>query len=253
MIPLGEIVVEPSTQAPASLHPFLFPRPLLSRPSLVGVDYDRSVEGQLRVYLHWRGPSSGEEAVLETQGSTALSFNLPQTEEGGYFTTAHDIATDARDLRVNVSGRWVRLPSPAANARYVPLGGEVALVGYQGPEAPLKPGSNLGLTFDFLALRPLVQDRRVTARLVGENYAWWSADDGTPALGAIPTLKWISGSRVEDRRALSVPQGATPGEEAVLYLGLYGAFDREPLAILDERFVDFTGALPVTAFPIASP
>ena len=84
----------------------------------------------------------------------------------------------------------------------------------------------------------------MTAQLVGVDHSWWSQDDGTPALGAIPTFKWIAGSRVADLRILSLPLNATPGE-ASLYLGLYDAFSGTPLPLLDERFLEFGDALPV--------
>jgi len=249
-VTLGELLLHPSPEPPASRHPFLLPLPLLTDPALVGVDYDRSVVGQLRVYLHWRGPSEGEEVWLEGEGFPPQVFTLPVTAEPGHFATAHDLPADARSLRVRVAGRAVRLPAPGPAERYLPFGGEVALVGWEGAEGPLSSGAELAVTFHLMALRPLLHDRHVTARLVGEGYSWWSQDDGTPALGAIPTLKWVRGSRVADRRRLYVPPEAAPGP-ATLYLGLYDGFTTEPLSILDERFVDYGDVLPVATFTVA--
>lgn len=248
-VSLGTVELHLSAAPPASTHSFLLPRPPVARPSLVGVSYDVSAPGQLRVYLHWRSPSRGERARLEAGEVSPLYFTLPVAGEEGYFTTAHDLAASAHGLRVTISGRTVRLPDPTSTEHYVPFGGEMALVGWDGPVGPLPSGSELSVGFHFVALRPLLHDRHVAARLVGEGYAWWSQDDGTPALGAIPTLKWIRGSRVTDRRLLSVPAEVDSGE-ATLYLGLYDAFSGEPLPILDERFADLGGPLPVATLPI---
>ncbi|HEY74880.1 MAG TPA: DUF2723 domain-containing protein [Thermoflexia bacterium] len=245
---VGEVTLRPMGSPPASRHPFLWPHPIGARPALVGVDYDRSIPHQLRVYLHWRGPSAGGEALLEGANLPAQAIPLPTVDEPGYFTTVIDLPPESRDLRVRVGGRTVHLPAPGPEERYVLFGGEVALVGLEIEDTDLPPGSSLEVQASFLALRPLLHDRHVTVRLIGEG--WWSLNDGTPALGAIPTLKWIAGSQVTDRRVLRVPPDAPPGE-AVLYLGWYDAFSGEPLKVLDERFIETTEALPVGNLPIA--
>lgn len=245
---LGEVILRPMESPPASRHPFPWPRPLGVWPALVGVDYDRSVPHQLRVYLHWLGPSSGGEAVLMVPNLPEQIVPLPVAEEPGYFTTVIDLPPESTDLRVRTGGRIVRLPAPRAEERYVPFGGEIALVGLEIEDTDLPPGSSMAVRASFLALRPLLYDRHVTVRLTGEG--WWSQNDGTPALGAIPTLKWISGSLVADRRVLTVPPDAPPGE-AILYLGWYDAFSGEPLKVLDERFIEATEALPVGRYPVA--
>ena len=247
---LGEVTLRPMESPPASRHPFLWPRPAGARPALVGVDYDRSVPHQLRVYLHWRGPSAGGEALLEGANLPEQTVPLPMVDEPGYFTTVIDIPPESRDLRVRIGGRTVRLPAPGAEDRYVPFGGEIALVELEAEPAALAPGAVLRSRASFLALRPLLHDRHVTVRLIGEG--WWDQNDGTPALGAIPTLKWISGSLVADRRVLRVPSDAPPGD-AVLYVGWYDAFSGEPLKVLDERFVEAAEALPVSRYPVAQP
>jgi len=250
LVPLGEVTVHPAPNPPASTHTFLIARPLLSRPGLVGVDYDLSVPGQQRIYLHWRGPAAGEEVRLLAGEQEQVAFSLPAVAEPGYFTTAHDLPASSSGLRVLFAGHEVSLPEPGPGERYVPFGGEVALVGLDGAVESLSPGSELAATFRLLALRPLLHDRHVAARLVGEGYGWWSQDGGTPALGAIPTLKWIAGSQVPDRRVLSVSPHA-PAGSATLYLVLYDAFTGRPLPVLDERFLEFGEALPVVSLPVA--
>jgi hypothetical protein len=45
----------------------------------------------------------------------------------------------------------------------------------------------------------------VSVRLIGlepdgVHWAWWDLQDSVPAMGAIPTLKWIDGSLVGRKR-----------------------------------------------------
>jgi hypothetical protein len=58
-------------------------------------------------------------------------------------------------------------------------------------------------------------------------------DDGVPAIGAMPTFKWIRGSQVTDVHLIRVLAGASG--EAELTLGVYDAFTTRDLPPLDER------------------
>ena len=68
---------------------------------------------------------------------------------------------------------------------------------------------------------------------VHERHAW--DDDWQPALGAVPTLKWIRGSQVVDRHLLSLPQTFT-GERTWAELVAYERFREAPLPPMDGRF-----------------
>ena len=65
---------------------------------------------------------------------------------------------------------------------------------------------------------------------------WAEKRDGTPALGAIPTLKWLRGWLVQDPHALTIPADAPRGV-AITTLSVYDAFTLRPLHVLDERLV----------------
>ncbi|MFN3706401.1 MAG: hypothetical protein ACK4WM_10470, partial [Thermoflexales bacterium] len=71
----------------------------------------------------------------------------------------------------------------------------------------------------------------VSARVLGENV--YRAHDSVPALGAIPTLKWIRGSVVDDLHPFSadVSQQVSQGEVVV-----YDSVNRLALPLLDERY-----------------
>jgi hypothetical protein len=217
------------------------------------VDYDRSVPDQLRVYLHWRCEAEGTEQnlFLFSQGVTLATARLPKTQRGTYFSTAHDLPAGANDLTLELHavadeapsallgpahipiGQRVRLPRPEAHDRYVSLGGQMLLVRAEYPMA-VHPGSaQLRTRMAFVALRPITNDYTVSVSLAGEGSKWWAQHDGTPALGAIPTLKWIRGVTIVDEHNVLLPSDATG--RGTLYLTVYDAFTMRPLPVLDER------------------
>jgi transmembrane protein TMEM260 (protein O-mannosyltransferase) len=100
------------------------------------------------------------------------------------------------------------------------------------PSGPVHPGETLTVDLHFLATRPIIEDDTVKVDLIGPNYAWRVQSDGTPAGGAIPTLKWIAGSRIADRHTLAIPANAAPGT-AQLVLALYDSFTQQDLPLLD--------------------
>ncbi len=73
---------------------------------------------------------------------------------------------------------------------------------------------------------------------------WRVTDDFVPALGAIPTLKWIAGSQVLDPHTLKIPENAAPGPAQVSVI-LYDAFTQEPLALLDAELIKQGQAIPI--------
>jgi len=82
-------------------------------------------------------------------------------------------------------------------------------------------------------LRPLVHDYSVSVQLVGQG--WRAQDDSTPALGAIPTLKWLPGTIITDRHRVKLP--ANVSGPASLRVSVYDAFTLESLVILDDRLL----------------
>ena len=84
-----------------------------------------------------------------------------------------------------------------------------------------------------MGTRAITQDYTVSVSLVGESGTWHAQHDGTPALGAIPTLKWIRGITVADEHSLVLPEDATG--RGALWLTVYDAFTMQPLPVLDER------------------
>ncbi|UCC64861.1 MAG: hypothetical protein JSV36_07415, partial [Anaerolineae bacterium] len=238
--------IHPNQSPPVTLYPMDVP--FADGPTLIGVDYDRSVPGTLRLYLHWRGPAQGAEQVRVGD----VIVRLPALPDGAYQSVVLDLPgetggpprltlTGENGQTKSSAGPWgwpvreVRLPTPASAARFVPFGDEMALIGVSpGPEKILAPDDQLLVRLTFLALKPLVSDNGVSVRLLDEAGQWRQMHDLQPALGALPTLKWIRGARIVDPHPLSVPPDITGGAVRAT-LVVYENFLGTPLPPLDGR------------------
>jgi hypothetical protein len=84
----------------------------------------------------------------------------------------------------------------------------------------------------------LERDYIVSTSLTGINpdgtWAWRQSHDSVPALGAIPTLKWIRGSSILDPHTVSAPDDL-PSLPVVGSLLIYDHFTQRSLPHLDER------------------
>ncbi len=258
-VPLTSARLQPSTTRPVTRHP-RFAR-FAGGPTLIGVDYDTGVSDQVRVYFHWAGP--GAEAalqLLDESGATLGQARVPGLERGQYATVALDLpVAPARAVLLDGDRprRWnllfdklVPLRSPAPGERYVPFGDALVLIGFDGPVRDIEPGANVTLGLHFLGARPLERDYIISTPLVGlgpdGNWAWRSADDTVdkvPALGAIPTFKWIRRSAVFDPHRLTIPDDAPPGP----VVGSLVIYDHYTQALLPPRDV------PLGAWVIAYP
>jgi hypothetical protein len=235
--------------------------PFSAGPTLVGVDYDRSVPDVLRVYLDWQGPAGeGWRARVHTAAGREAIAPLAPIPAGAYQTVGLDLQgavgsglwlslVDGRGQASAAAGPWgwpveeIRLPGAAPDARFVPLGDEMAVVGAQAH--PAGPGETMAVDVTLVALRPLTSDDATSVRLVDGEGRWVDTHDCQPALGAVPTLKWIRGSRVVDRHLLQIP-GDLTGDEVRAALLAYERFRMTPLPPMDGRF----GEVPLGTWPL---
>lgn len=209
----------------AMTHP-LFTQAPTYRPAtdhsrtLIGLDWDTSQSP--RLYLHWQTPAG---FVTEVQDE---GYILPEWI-GGW--------------------GWVRqsAPVPMQNTFYVPFGQGIVWTGPLWQKEGFAVGESPLIWQYFHASWPLVRDTAVSIRLVGyepdsQQWAWADLDEdfGTPAMGGIPTLKWIAGSTIYDPHRFTIPATATPGQTVGLTLGLYDAFTYRPIPPLDEQFTPAT-------------
>ena len=225
---IATLVVGPMSHPPATQNPTYRPvagvRPLQR---LIGYDWDSTLPGQQRLYLHW------------------------QTEEG-YQTTVRDNKAAASTTLPAWLGPWgvIReqwtVNSSQRRSHYVPLGQGIVWTGetISSPQSPVEhqviPNNTLPLPQHFISSRPVTRDLVVAVSLIGYlsdgiNWAWLDQDDSVPAMGAIPTLKWVDGSQVRSPHFLTVNPTAPLGQTVVATLRLYDAFTNRPLPILDER------------------
>ncbi|MGD8966552.1 MAG: DUF2723 domain-containing protein [Anaerolineae bacterium] len=244
---LERVHLQPSTTRPVTGHP-CFAR-FAGGPTLIGVDYDIGVHGQVRVYLHWMGP--GQPTYLQLMGSDDAMLtrsHVAALKRGQYATIAVDlpgVPSQLTALGKEGPRRWnllfarsLRVPAPQPGERYVPFGDAMVLTGFDGPAGRLEGGSEVNLYLRFRGQRPLERDYIVSTALTGLNpdgtWAWRESHDTVPALGAIPTLKWIRASAVLDPHRMTIPDGA-PAVPVVGSLLAYDHFTQRSLPHLDER------------------
>ncbi len=248
---LTELELAPPSRPPFTLHRQAVP--FDGGPTLVGVDYDWSAPDVLRVYLHWRGESGEALHAQVVAGDIEGAASLPLIPASAYQTIATDIPlprtsappplwlslTDEQEQTKTAMGSWgwpvqeVRLPAPADDARFVPLGDEMAVIGAEAHA--VGSGETLAVDVTLVALRPLTSDDGTSVRLKAADGRWLDTHDSQPALGAIPTLKWIRGSRVVDRHLLQIPQDFSGGQVSATFVA-YERFRMTPLPSMDARF-----------------
>jgi len=268
-VALGTVRVRAPTLPPVTLHP-LHHR-FVDGPTFIGVDFDHSPGQPRRVYLHWQLPASrgdGYTVQLMADGELIAQEHLPSLPGGGYLTTAHDVPAGALTATVRPAGGegiarrvgpWglslsspVPLPDPAPGSRFVPLGGEMVLTGVQTRRGirlsaeerqllgiPDGSGEVLQVDVSWLSLGALTRDRVVSVQAL----TWGVNHDSVPALGTIPTLKWICGTTVRDRHFLLLPHEGSG--EADMELIVYDHFTHQPLALLDDRLAKLGNMTPL--------
>jgi len=249
-IPLDRVAVRPSSLPPVTLYPLY--RPFAKGITLLGVDYDDSYPASRRVYLHWylAGKSPAANVLLLSQDHPRCQMQLPENgPHSTYLSTTCDIPPESSSLAIALRraeddealstlgpwhlpwGKQSTLPSPRQGSRYLSLGGEMALT-----SAHIEPGIPSTLRLNFVALWPITRDYTLSLRLHDTEGRWQVQRDGTPVQGAIPTLKWIRGTRVTDVQYITPPPGVALGR-ARYDLLVYDAFTVAPLPPLDERLL----------------
>ncbi|MEO8084656.1 MAG: DUF2723 domain-containing protein [Ardenticatenales bacterium] len=85
---------------------------------------------------------------------------------------------------------------------------------------------------------PWASDYTVSVQAAADDASWRAQHDGTPALGAIPTLKWLPGMIIHDRHRIPLPPEAAGHDGPfTVSVGVYDAFSLEPLPVTDGALV----------------
>ncbi len=225
-----ELNISPSTTPPYTRN--RTNRVLVNNPlkKLIGYDWDNTVPGKTRAYFHFQSKAGFETEVANLEGD---KITLPAL----YGPWGLEQLTPT-----------IQIERPAS---YVPFGQGIVWTGDSFPaQGVFMAGQVLGLDQHFTASRPVLRDLIVSLRLVGYeddgfHWNWWDLEDGVPAMGAIPTLKWIGGSAVRDPSWPTISESAWPGQAIEPLLRLYDAFTGRPLSILDERISEETPWVPL--------
>jgi hypothetical protein len=232
-VPMVTIRVLPA-HAPAATR-----RPALAEcsapcatPQVIGVDYDLGVPGRVRLWTHWKLAAAAQPLTVTALNAAGAPIAAPRElpaarDAARYFSLPFDIPPE-RGLRLRVGAQVFPIPDYVDGERYVPFGDQMALVGVDFRRGVVD--SHVDLT--WLAAQPITRDWIVSARLSNANRLA-VAHDGVPALGAVPTLKWIRGMRIVDRHPLRTDDATSPYTGAVL---VYDSATRLPLQPLDERY-----------------
>ncbi len=255
-VTLGRVRVRPGSHSAATLSPrsTVFDGGCV----LTGMDVDRSVPGWTRLYLHWSRNDTTLGAplrvvALDAEGQPLGSVVLPALRNGQTATVVIDLEGSPARVELGLQDATgnarrpltvFRLPGtttlalriPGGDRRYVPLGGTMVYVDQGWQQSTVTVGTPLRVRPVVLSLRRLTRDITLSVGVTGSDGAWQSKADGTPGLGAIPTLKWLTGWKVQSLYMPPVPDGATPGSARVR-LEAYDAFTLTQLAVLDERLV----------------
>ncbi len=246
VLPLGTLTLTTAALPPVTMHPLHYA--FANNAVLTGVDYDDTLPGRRRIYLHWRIGKQPMGVALYADGQRVAAASIPGGRDGGYLTVSLDAPAGATRLTVEVKdeggeplprlGGWgtrrpprVSLPRPHIRQHYLPFGGELALIGVD-PGHNWQAGQPGRVSLHLLGLRPIVHDYVVSVGLHGDQVSMLPSD-WVPALGAIPTFKWVRGSRVRDVHLIALPEEARG--EATITVGVYDAFTTRSLPPLDEQ------------------
>ncbi|MEM7116902.1 MAG: DUF2723 domain-containing protein [Chloroflexota bacterium] len=203
-------------------------RPLLR---LVGYDWDHTLPNQPRLYLHWQ-----TEQGYQTEVRDGVRESELPTHEGAWGVFSKQLTVNiepSRAVTVYCSLFTVHCPK-----HYVPFA--QGIIWSQSPISTLQSQIDQSPNLQFHSSDPLTTDLVISTRLIGYeedgiHWAWWELDDSIPAMGGIPTLKWITGSRVVSPHRMAFGETAVNGQKLATTLRLYDAFTNRPVPILDDR------------------
>jgi hypothetical protein len=183
--------------------------------------------------LVFRGHGSGNLALGVYRSTDAGPARLEFRRDGQTFgrdriilarmDTLEELARDAM-----AETRPPRYPPPPGA---VPFGYAMLLL----ESAVEREGGELIVDLTWRSELAHRSDYTVSVQVHGEG--WQAQHDGIPALGAIPTLKWLPGMVIHDRHRIRLPDDLPPDAPYRVIVAVYDAFDFEPLPITDGELV----------------
>ncbi|MFN8597435.1 MAG: DUF2723 domain-containing protein [Anaerolineae bacterium] len=178
-------------------------------------------------------------------GDYAIMTGIYSTSSG----TLEALKADGQE-RVTLTTATVAADQRLVKANGIALSGGITLVRSTASiNGEVHPGDRLTLDLAFTAARPILRDYVVSVQMTGPG--WRVTDDSVPALGAIPTLKWLAGTQIADRHALTIPAKAAPGLATISVI-VYDNFTQEPLALLDAELIKQGQSIPLGVWNVVT-
>jgi 4-amino-4-deoxy-L-arabinose transferase-like glycosyltransferase len=118
------------------------------------------------------------------------------------------LGDNVRFGRIAIQPRAGEVPNPIA----VNFGGRMLLEGYDLSSRTAHPGETITLTLHWRALRSMETNYTISAQLIDHRQQKAAQMDSWPQDGDAPTVAWKRGSRIIDKRSLTISQDAPPGE-----------------------------------------
>lgn len=228
-VPVGQIQISPADQSPITQNTM---NALNS--ALLGADYDLSVPNQLRVYTHWQlQPNVPTQTVRlrAASGQVLLERTLPayapHLQQAQQFVSLVFDVPPQQGLQIEMNGTAASLPLVQPAARYIPFANQMVWVGASHTRA----NTSINVDVRWLSAQAITDDYRVSVRIGGDN-GLYQTHDGYPALGTLPTFKWIRGALITDRHPFTLNN---PNDAKSASVVVYDFTTRLELKPLDER------------------
>ena len=224
-VPVGQLHITPSAIAPITQQPYPF---VTSSNSLIGIDYDLGLPNQMRVWTHWQLGPLTQTVVLRNSSDAWLNEAIIPPQHGPtlqYISLAFDVPPQ-QGLHLEIDAEFFEMPFVQEGSRYVPFADQMVLIDTSSTHR------NNAFTVDlhWRAVRPITDDYRISVRARTDQS--YQTHDGYPALGTLPTFKWIRDTEIIDRHPFAV----TNNEKIQASVVVYNFTTRLDLIPLDERY-----------------
>lgn len=238
---IGALTIHPTSVPPVTQNPRY--RPFGDMLILLGYDYDFSVPGRARLYLHWYSKGSTERFAISINNATEqLAAGTLIANTTGYTTTAYDIPDTAAATGVTLNATQNSEPLGYRGAWQIPFGTALTIPPVHMPTRYIMVGDvvitdyaidftqpdTAQVTLTMRSLNAITQD--VGLQLAADAVAQKSS---IPVGGTIPTLKWGWGATINDTLTLPLPPGSSTPE--MLTLTFFDAFTSEAWPIVDPN------------------
>lgn len=159
-------------------------------PWLRGVDYNVDGSENRSAFLHWCGPGKG--LIVHSGGQSAFvhPLGVGQCQSVSLPLSAGENLTLQLTRPDGAAAQLISTPftAPKEGSRYLPYGDKIVLVGSRTRQRD----AQFVVDLQWRTSSPIVDDYAISVRFWDEGTQSQSMHDSQPALGALPTLKWVT-------------------------------------------------------------